>query len=213
LPPANIHRSFAFDPDKSAPIAAAWNKYTTLIEIVSLSTSPNQLRDAASDLKRLLDPASYIPASWIVALVTLGFQAGSGGVCRAFWDIVTSLEKKRLARLFEGPEGRKLLQDVLLPYAAHASNFVISRSTPEKCAHGEQLAKWVGNVLSAGCLEAKKATARAVLEWVDEKEDNLFAPARAWILQGVLKGVQGERAFTEARDLELLVKIAKMRRL
>jgi hypothetical protein len=118
-----------------------------------------------------------------------------------------------LARLFGDIEGRKLLQDVLLPYAANASNFVIGRSTPEKCAHGSHLAKWLGAVLNAGDAEAKKATALAVLEWVDEKEDNLFAPARAWILQGVLKGVEGEKVFAETRDLELLVKIAKMRRL
>jgi hypothetical protein len=145
--------------------------------------------------------------------VALGFQAGSGGVARACWDIVASLEQKRLARLFGDIEGRKLLQDVLLPYAANASNFVIGRSMPEKCAHGSHLAKWLGGVLNAGDAEAKKATAHAVLEWVDEKEDNLFAPARAWILQGVLKGVEGEKLFNEAGDLELLVKIAKMRRL
>ncbi|KAA8914833.1 hypothetical protein FN846DRAFT_239220 [Sphaerosporella brunnea] len=205
-------RTFAFDPKKSAPIIAAWDKYTTFVEIVSLSASPNQLRDATSDLKRLLDPTSYIPASWIAVLITLGFQSGSGGVARAFWNIVTSLEKKRLARLFEGPEGRKLLQDVLLPYAASASNFVIGRSTPEKCAHGTHIAKWVGSVLSSEDAEAQKATARAVLEWIDEKEDNSFAPARVWILQGVLIGVEGEKVFTETRDLALLVKIAKMRR-
>lgn len=58
-----------------------------------------------------------------------------------------------------------------------------------------------------------KATARAILTWVDETEDNLFAPARAWILKGLLEGVEGQAAFDEIDDLRLLVRIAKMQRL
>jgi len=205
--------TFAFDPQKRGSITAAWSKFTTLIEITSLSTSPNQLRDATPDLKRLLDLSSYVSASWLVVLTSLGFQAGSGGVSRAFWDILVSLEKNRLGRFFEGPEGRKLLQDVILPFCAYASNFVVGRSTPEKCEHGTQLATWVGRILCAGDKEMMKATARAILTWVDETEDNLFAPARAWILKGLLEGVEGQAAFDEIDDLRLLVRIAKMQRL
>ena len=196
----------------SKPIVAAWNKYVTLVEIVSLSTSPNQLRDATPDLKRLLEPSSHIPASWLVALAALGFQSGSGGVARAFWDIVTSLEERQLARLFAGPEGRALLQDTLLPYAASASNFNIVRSAPEKCEHGSQLTKWLASVLIALDMRSWQAVARAILQWVDEKEDNLFAPARAYILKGLLDGVQGGSVFDRTEDLDVLVKVAKMQR-
>jgi len=206
---ADTSRTFTFDPKQRKPITASWNKYITLIEIVSLSTSPNQLRDATPDLKRLLDSSSHIPPSWIVVLVTLGFRSGSGGVSRGFWDIMTSLEPGRLGRLFGGPEGRKLLQDVLLPYAAHAANFVIGRSTPEKCENGTQLAEWLGRVV--GAVESKKDIARAILVWVNEREDNLFAPARAWILKGLLDGVEAQRILG-TEELELLVRIAKMQR-
>lgn len=206
---SNASRTFTFDPRQRNLITASWSKYSTLIEIVSLSTSPNQLRDATPNLKRLLDPSSHIPASWMVVLVTLGFQSGSGGVSRGFWDIMLSLEPKRLGRLFGEPEGRKLLQDMLLPYAAYAANFVIGRSTPEKCEHGTQLAEWLGRVVNA--VESKKEISRAILVWIAEREDNLFAPARAWILKGLLEGVGAARVLG-TEDLRLLVRIAAMQR-
>ena len=208
----NSRRTFSFDPKKRTPIAAAWTKFTTLIEITSLSTSPNQLRDATPDLRRLLDPASHVPASWIVVLIALGFSSGSGGVSRAFWDFLTSLEKRRLARLFEGPEAQVLLQDVILPYAATAGNFVVLRPTPDQCAHGTELKGWIAAILNSGDAALRRQCGRAILAWVDAKEDNVFAPARAWILAGLLEGVGADTVFDAPEDLATIVRIGKMRR-
>ena len=210
-----IYRTFIFDPQNRAPITEAWGKFVTLVEIVSLSPSPNQLSAATSDLKRMLDTSSYVPASWVVALTALGFQAGNGRVSRAFWDILISLEKDRLGRLFEGPEGRKLLQELILPFASCASNFIVEISAPEKCEHGTQLATWIRRILSAGDKQSMKANARAILTWVDETQDTSFAPARAWILKGILEGVEAaeEPAFDDVECLNTLVGIAKMQRL
>lgn len=209
------YRTFIFDPKKRAPITEAWDKFITLVEIVSLSASPNQLSAAASDLKRLLDPSSYVLVSWVVALTVLGFQAGNGRVSRAFWDILISLEKGRLGRLFEGPEGRKLLQGYILPFSSCASNFIVEISAPEKCEHGSQLATWMRRMLGAGNKQSMKANAKAVLTWVDETQDTSFAPARAWILKGVLEAVEAmeEPAFDDVEDLDMLVRVAKMQRL
>jgi tRNA guanosine-2'-O-methyltransferase len=206
-------RTFTFDPHKRPQITASWTKYSTLVEIVSLSSSPNQLRDAASDLKRLLDPTSHVPASWLVVLVSLGFQSGSGGVCRSFWEILLGLEEKQLVRLFGGPEGRRLLQETILPYSATASAFTVRQSTPERCEHGEQVSRWLGGVLAALETDSRRFLARAVLEWIDARMDNLFAPARAYILKGVLDGVRHYVAFDDITDVRMLVKIAKVSRL
>lgn len=213
-PPQSLHasRTFSFDPKKRGPIIAAWTKFTTLIEITSLSTSPNQLRDATPDLRRLLDPTSPVPASWIIVLIALGFSSGSGGVSRVFWDFLASLENRRIARLFEGPEGRALLQDVIIPFAATASSFVVLRPTPDKCEHGTELAKWIGTILNAGDAEMRKQCGRAIMAWIDAKEDNVFVPARAWILKGLLDGVQGQTVFDAPEDLATFVRIGKMRR-
>ena len=94
----------------TAKAKAAWSKYSTLLEITSLSTSPNQLRDAMPDIKRLLDATSPIPASWVVVLVALGFQSGSSSVQRSMWDFIVGLEDRRLTRLFGDVEGRRFLR-------------------------------------------------------------------------------------------------------
>jgi hypothetical protein len=194
-------------------IAAAWTKYSTLVEITSLSTSPNQLRDAIPDFNRLLDSTSYIPASWLAALITLGFRSGSGGVSRIFWNILLPLEQGRLKRLFQVPEARELLEEILLPYAATASNFIIKPSHPETCEHGSQVTCWLANILCSSSPQTRKLTARAILMWIDAKDQNIFAPARAWILKGVMEGLEGEVVFDSTNDINLLVRIAKMQRL
>lgn len=105
-------RTLKFEPNAGKKSILAWSKYSTLIEITSLSTSPNQLRDAMPDIKRLLDVSSPIPISWTVVLISLGFSSGSSGVQKAVWEMILDLDEQRLARLFGEVEGRRFLKGI-----------------------------------------------------------------------------------------------------
>ncbi|TGZ85278.1 hypothetical protein EX30DRAFT_337660 [Ascodesmis nigricans] len=187
-----------------------WAKYTTLLEITSLSTSPNQLRDAMPDIKRLLDSSSDIPASWMVILVALGFQSGSSSVQRTMWEFITELEGRQLAKLFGEIEGRRFLRDILLPYSSTGNLFNVRISNPSHCGHGLNLSNFLQRLLKSLDHSAKEC-AMVLLENLDTRADALFPPARIFILKGLCDGVKDIK-FLEQNYLDRLVGIARMRR-
>lgn len=101
-----------YDPS-SVKDSAAWSKYSTMIEIISLSTSTNQFLATVPDLRRLLKPFSPIYGSWIVILMTLGLTSSCGPLQKAVWEFLLSLEGKELGKLLEDERGKNFINGSL----------------------------------------------------------------------------------------------------
>lgn len=200
-----------YDPASSSD-RAAWKKYSTLIEIISLSSSTNQLLAAFPDIRRLLAESSPIHGSWIVVLVTLGLGASNGPLQGVVWDFLLSLKDEELARLIEGPEGMRFITEVFLPYAIVAHHFNVQKTGEyrdiDRCEHGEQICDVVARMVSRG----EGSVLEKVLAFLDKRADSMFPPARVYILQGLFKGTSGA-ARIESLGLGSIVGIAKMGRL
>jgi hypothetical protein len=188
---------------------AAWAKYSTLIEISSLSTSTHQLLAAFPDMRRLLGAFSPIHGSWIVVLMRLGLGASNGPLQRVVWNFLLSLEGEELGRLIEGPEGMSFVTEVFLPYAIAAQHFSVQKTgkygDTERCEHGEQLCEVVSRLVQQGGEGALKE----LLAFLDIRADNIFPPARVYVLQGLLRGASSLTGIGRS-GLETIVRIAKM---
>lgn len=99
-----------------------------------------------------------------------------------------------------------------MPYGSIASSFSIKPSRPDFCEHGTDFANFLSTVLKAN-VPTTKETALAILGFIDERQDFLFAPARLYILKGVMEGLLGFSIFDELDHMKILIRIAKVHRL
>ena len=85
-------------------------------------------------------------------------------------------------------------------------------SSPDVCAHGSAMSKFIATTLQTDDVEAKN-TAVSVLQFLEEKGDLLFSPARIYILKGLADGLEGRTVFDESDIVRLLVTTTKLHRL
>lgn len=207
----SVPRLFTISPSTASKTIAAWTKYSTLVEITSLSTSQNQVLAALPDVKRLLEPSSPIPASWMIVLIALAFQSGSSGVQGTMWDFLLSLEPRLMKRIFAELEGRRFASDILVPYSSSASRYQVAIANTGTCEFGNRLAEFFRDILKALGGDAAAVFAESVLQGLEERTDTLFPPARIYVLTGLVEGAEGMKWKTSGA-LRTLVGIARMRR-
>lgn len=199
-----------YDPS-SPKDSAAWTKYSTIIEIISLSTSTNQFLAAVPDIRRLLEPLSPIYGSWIVVLMALGLTSSCGPLQKAVGEFLLSLDGAELGKLLEGGEGKSFINNVFLPYSIVASHFSVQGGNDGQCEYGDKFSGFVKKVI------IQSQDASGFLEFLDFRQDTIFAPARVYVLKGIADGAAeisgtGYNCFGK-KDLVTIVRISKVKRL
>ncbi|KAL7270903.1 hypothetical protein RUND412_006375 [Rhizina undulata] len=199
------NRLLVYNPARRKQLESSWAKYSTIIEIISLSTSTNQLKAAVPEVKRFLNPRSEISPSWVVVLVKLGLQATSAPLQKVVWEMLLSLSAPEVERLVAEIEGMEFITDIFLPYAATAHHFVVRQNRPDVCEHGKSLAEFLQKVVQIA------PNASAVLSFLHKKADTIFSPARVYVLKGVLDGVL-HRNVWGPNEVDEIVGVARMNR-
>lgn len=141
--------------------------------------------------------------------MTLGITSSCGPLQKAVWEFLLSLDKVELGRLLEGEKGKSFINDVFLPYSVIAHHFSVQRGDDSRCEYGDKLVGFLKKII------IQSRSAADLLKFLDVRRDTIFAPARVYVLKGIVDGIvelSTPWGFGE-EELAMIVRISKMKRL
>lgn len=141
--------------------------------------------------------------------MTLGLSSSCGPLQKAVWEFLLSLNEAQLGKLLVEDRGKGFINNVFLPYSITAHNFSVRRGNDSRCEYGDKLAGFLKKIV------IKTQDAASLLRFLDIRRDTIFAPARVYVLKGIVDGAAELSAAYGFREEELamIVRISKMRRL
>ncbi|KAI9769005.1 MAG: hypothetical protein M1839_003835 [Geoglossum umbratile] len=163
-----------FDISKKRDLQTRWAKYSTIFKIIVLDRAANQIVDALSEFRSLLQHESGLPSGFITVLLASGLlPMMSDSVRKIVGNFVSELEIEELAFL---ENEQSFVTGSLLPYLVNGSLFTSSIQWQMPLKHSK----------------SKAVHSRAILEFLHAKRDLIYAPARVCVLQGLRDGLEGE---------------------
>ncbi|KAI9763297.1 MAG: hypothetical protein M1840_000779 [Geoglossum simile] len=200
----------AVDRSKKYIPQVLWAKYSTIFKIIVLDRAVNQIVGTLSEFRSLLQCGSGFPGGFITVLFSSSLlPAMSDGVRKIVGNFVLGLSIEELAFL---ENEQSFIAGSLLPYAVNGSLFTSSiqwQKPLTHCEHGQKVSGFLKRLIQGFPAESKAAHSRAILEFLHAKRDLIFAPARAYVLQGLRDGLGGE-ACLGAHDATLIGKISAL---
>lgn len=137
---------FSWDASRSRELLAAWDKYTTLTDMIGIQCSPNQFGDALPEFSKLLDGGSKtIHGSWIGILFSMAFRSTSGGLQRHAYNFIFSLPEEK-QYFFEEAEG--FLCGEFLSFMLGSQHLQQEIGKDDTCQHGVNLARFLQKFIS-----------------------------------------------------------------
>lgn len=178
-----------------------YTRYATLFETIVLSRYLNQVQDSLPDLSK----ASVAPI-WIVTLLQAALSHGMQDSIRKVvgaWTLTKGLNVVAAS----GVAGT-FVRDALLPWAAlgyHCTSSV--RQTPQGlvCDHGEGLSCFLAQLIAQS--RDAPGLVRSSLEFLVLQDRHMFPFGRAYILDGLIRGIKCTALPLDEECLSLIVKI------
>lgn len=198
-------KTMYWDVNKREQHLWEWERFGTLVNIVSIDTSIHQASDSAADLVKLIGRESLIPKTWARCLLSTGLRSPMDSIRIFVGNVALSLEKDDMAIFLDG---FGFLTGTLLPQLMLASNFSVRRSSVDddfSCVFGEQLAAFMESILRY--LADNPAATNEIIEALFTHlyaERHCFDPARLYIISGIEKGLQNKRVL-DSKSLSALV--------
>lgn len=170
-----------------------WQKYTTLVNIISIDTSLHQAEDSANDLIKIIGKNSLIPKSWARCLLSTGLQSSMDSLRKFIGNVlmeVTSEDLEIIASDFS------FLTDILLPHLMVAHNFSVEKSEKasgqEVCMFGDRLADFIAALFAYLPDASSRDASNALLSFL-YKQRHSFDPARIYVMYGIESGLHGRK--------------------
>lgn len=141
--------------------------------------------------------------------MTLGIKSSCGPLQKAVWGFLLSLNGAELGKLLEGERGKSFINNVFLPYSVTAHHFSVQRGDDSRCEYGDKLVGFLKKIV----IQSRNAV--DLLKFLDVRRDTIFAPARVYVLKGIVDGIVELSTlwgFGE-EELAMIVRISKMKRL
>lgn len=178
-----------------------WERYSTLVNIVSIDTSIYQAGDSTNDLIRLIGKDSYIPKPWSRCLLATGLKSSADAIRQFVAGVVLSLTTKDMGIFLDGEE---FLTDVLLPQLMMAYNFTVKKQSERiyKCPFAEQFASFIESIFNFLDDDKARSLCNCLLQFLYEKRQS-FDPARVILARGIEQGLRN-RAILSQSNLEKL---------
>lgn len=170
---------FFWNSSEKIKTIQAWEKFTTLYEIVSLESALNQIQ-AASDyiLELFNDP--FLPPTWGLILFSTGLRAPMEGIRKYMMSLLFQVDDPAVFSA-----DIDVLKESILPSAMEAHYFA---SDGKSCLYGERLVEFVTSVISNSG-DQISAILEALLD-VLVKYGTSYDPARIYLSYGVLKSLK-----------------------
>lgn len=178
-----------------------WQRYTTMVEIISVDTSLHQTEDSASDLKYMMSTRSVIPPTWTTCLLSAGLGSSMDAIRRFVSKIVLSMPTADLILFEYQPE---FLCQVFFPHVMLASYFMVEHKNDGGygCPHAEKLSGFAMGLLRSLSDERCNAHLFHLLKFFTEAKYT-FDPARIYLLRGIELGLSGRKIVSRG-NIELL---------
>ena len=177
-------------------IKTQYRRYALLFETLVLSGYLNQAEDCQNDFEALAVPESVLDPSWVLVLLQAIF---SGRVLDSIKKIVVEwvLLHARTVVAKAGAQGVSFLHNTFIPWAASGGLYVASIYADETlawhCYHGDRVSLFLEQTVNAAALEEREQASsivERVLQYLEEHGSHVSCFARAFILKGVLAGVE-----------------------
>lgn len=181
-----------------------WQRYITLVNIISIDTSLNQAEASSVDLLKIISKDSLIPKNWVRSLLSAGLQSSMDSLRKFVGNVVmelTSDDMDIFATDFS------FLTNILLPYLMSAFNFSVEKSTGtdlslDFCPFGERLADFISSLFLHFDDSTSKKACCSLFSFL-YKQRQSFDPARFYVMYGIEQGLF-DRRILSIEELELL---------
>lgn len=181
-----------------------WQRYITLVNIISIDTSLNQAEASSADLLKIISKDSLIPKNWARSLLSAGLQSSMDSLRKFVGNVVmelTSDDMDIFATDFS------FLTEILLPYLMSAFNFSVEKSTGtdsslDVCSFGERLANFISSLFSHFDDSTSKQACHSLLSFL-YKQRQSFDPARFYVMYGIEQGLF-DRKILSVEELDIL---------
>ncbi|KAG7191982.1 uncharacterized protein KQ657_002589 [Scheffersomyces spartinae] len=167
-----------------------WKRFATVYEIIAIDASLHQAEAAINDIMSLLSSKdSLIHPSWGICLFANGFRAAMDSMRKFTRSLLFSVPNERLG-LFKYDLAS--FENIILPYAMQALNFVVKYNDTSKqneCIYGQALSNLILNMLmNIADDEDVLLTATAIFNVLVRSKD-AFDPSRIYVALGMLNGL------------------------
>lgn len=180
-----------------------WQRYTTLVNIISIDTSLHQAEDSSADLIKIIGAKSLVPKSWARCLLSAGLLSSMESLRKFIGNVTMQLTSEDMG-IFA--TGFSFMTDILLPYLMSAHHFATekSKSTPsfDICPFGERLADFISSLFHYLDDSTSKQACHYFLSLL-YKQRRSFDPARLYIMYGIERGLCNRKVLS-IEDLELI---------
>lgn len=196
-------KSMTWKIDAKEKYTFEWQRYITLVNIISIDTSLHQAEDSSLDLIKIIGQKSLIPKSWARCLLSTGLQSSMETLRKFVGNITLQLDSCDMEVFASGFE---FLTDTLLPYLMLASHFTVEKTKTDVpvdfCPFGEKLSNFITSLLSYLDDDKCREACHCLLAFLYKMRLS-FDPARIYIMYGVERALKGRQVLSQ-NELDIL---------
>ena len=190
-----------------------YERYCAVFGTLVLTRYINQVEECLHDLDYLGSAQCLVHKSWLYALLEVAMgpllqDSIRGFTCRWFTNLTYWSDSQGYNDLI------KLLHNSYLPWVTQGHLYTSSLSTEGQtcvCGHGQSFAKFLTNLFANFRNNSAVGTSRhiikTVLEFMVQKDHSLFAYAGAYMLLGLVCGLQTEPLQLQDQERQAVLKI------
>lgn len=201
-------------PEKDSRRKEAFQHFTTfalIYESTVLVGYLNQLIESLPDLSSLSQAGSTVHACWVVALLNAALGTSAQySIRKTIGEWVMRSPPHIIADA--GSDGAAFLQETFLYWASLGSFFTSTMRQHDDrkivCIHGNTLHNYIVKLLSVETSEARSRHLNAMLCYIKNQGDRLFAYARAYLLEGIVDVVSTSAFDISPNQAEMVLDIA-----
>ncbi|KAL9047731.1 MAG: hypothetical protein Q9162_007962, partial [Coniocarpon cinnabarinum] len=189
-------------------------KWATVYETVVLGGYLNQVEECLPEFSILADSTSPVDPSWMMVLLQAAFHSQvRGSIAKVIATWVMQSSQSLIIRA--DVAGVDFLRLSWLPWAATGALYISSvayRDLDPVCSHGEAVSGYLEHLIVASASEPRLLTdvVTSTLRFVKAQRHQVTFFARAYILEGLLRGLELSQSDLDASCAELLSDICRV---
>lgn len=202
------HDELTFEVHAQKDCLLQYARFCTLYETIVFGRYLNQVQECLGDLQVVAMAPSKVHGGWIVALLS---AAMSLGVQDSIQNLLGNwLLQPNLVSMHKSVGAdSSFITAAFLPWATTGSLFTAIASSDARnevvCPHGERLAVFTQNLLNVS--DNKGRIARPMLQYLAARGDHIMSFAKAYILAGIVDGLEARQGILEESDVMSILRI------
>ena len=185
-------------------------RFCHLYETIVFGRYLNQVQECLGDLTAMTTEFAKVRPLWLLALLSAAMSDGMAESIQSLLGHWLVCMKSPTLHVCMSKE-TFFLSTSFLPWVTNGSLFRAGVSAESQgvvvCSHGEQLATFVQNLVSS--TDAPQSIIRVMLGFLADRGQHIIAFAKAYILLGLIRGLEHHQAVLVDLDVALVLQIAR----